>query len=195
MLDIALDRASDGALAVAVGRYREDALAEVYRRHGGAVHALASRILGRGPQADDVAQEVFLDLWRRPERFDPSRGTLRTFLMTMAHARSVDVLRSESARRAREERSTRETATAGYDIEHQAWDLAVAEQVRAALGDLPADERRAIELAYFGGHTYREVATILGEPEGTIKSRIRAGLRRLRSRLERHGAEAAWTQW
>lgn len=194
MIDVDLDRAGDGALVVAIGRYHQDALAEAYRRHGGAVHALACRVLGRGPQADDVAQEVFVELWRRPERFDPARGTLRTYLMTIAHARAVDLLRSESARRAREERSARETATAGYDIEHHAWDLAVADQVRAALADLPPEERRAIELAYFGGHTYREVATMLGQPEGTVKSRIRTGLRRLRALLERHGADELRSQ-
>lgn len=195
MIDGPIERASDSALVVAVGRYHHDALAEAYRRHGGAVHALARRLVGSGPAADDVTQEVFLDLWRRPERFDPGRGTLRTFLLTMAHARAVDVLRSETARRAREVHTARQTANAGYDIEHHAWDLAVAEQVRAAVGDLPPEERRAIELAYFGGHTYREVAAILGAPEGTVKSRIRAGLRRLRTGLERQGAEGAWSHW
>ncbi|MCK4178117.1 sigma-70 family RNA polymerase sigma factor [Aciditerrimonas ferrireducens] len=186
--------ASDPALVVAIGRFSEPALAEAYRRHGGAVHALASRLLGPGTEADDVTQEVFIDLWRRPERYDPARGSLRTFLLTMAHARAVDQLRSETARRQREERTARETATAGYDIEHQAWDLAVAEQVRVAVAALPEEERRAIELAYFGGHTYREVAAILGQPEGTVKSRIRAGMRRLRAKLERHGVEPAWVE-
>jgi RNA polymerase sigma-70 factor (ECF subfamily) len=193
MAELDVTRASDGALIVAVGRFNTTALAEVYRRHGGAVHALASRVVGGGPQADDVAQEVFLELWRRPERFDPARGTLRTFLLTIAHARAVDLLRSETARRLREDRTAREQATAGYDVEHHAWDLALADQVRAALAELPEDERRPIELAYFGGHTYREVAKLLGEPEGTVKSRIRAGLRRLRGRLERHGATEAWS--
>lgn len=184
--------ASDAALMVAVGRWHHDALAEIYRRHGGAVHALATRVLGRGQPAEDVTQDVFVDLWQRPERFDPERGSLRTFLLTMAHGRAVDLLRADAARRAREERTARGTAMAGYDIEHEIWDLAVAEQVRAAVADLPEEERRAIELAYFGGHTYREVARILGAPEGTVKSRIRAGLRRMRAVIERHGAEAAW---
>ena len=84
-------------------------------------------------------------------------------------------------------------ATAGYDIEHHAWDLAVADTVKQAVGALPVDERAAIEMAYFGGHTYREVAALLGEPEGTVKSRIRNGLKRLRTELARHGVETAWT--
>jgi RNA polymerase sigma-70 factor (ECF subfamily) len=114
--------------------------------------------------------------------------------MTKAHSRSIDVLRSESARRVREERTVRETAAAGYDIEHQAWDLAVADHVKEAVGSLPADERTAIEMAYFGGHTYREVASLLGEPEGTIKSRIRSGLRRLRPLMVQQGVETAWNE-
>ncbi len=187
---IDLESASDSILVVAIGRWHEPALAEVYRRHGGAVHALARRLLGSEAPADDVTQEVFLGLWNRPERFDSARGTLRTFLLTIAHGRAVDLLRAESARSSREERTARETATAGYDVERHAWDLAVAEQVRDAMGALPPGEREAIELAYFDGHTYREVARLLGEPEGTIKSRIRAGLRRLRSGLG-HSVEAA----
>jgi RNA polymerase sigma-70 factor, ECF subfamily len=189
-----LETASDAALMVAIARMHEPALAEAYRRHGGAVYALARRVLGSPDLAEEVTQEVFVDLWDSPERFDPGRGALRTFLMTKAHGRSVDIVRSETARRQREERTVRETAVSGYDIEHQAWDLAIAEQVKAAVTSLPADERTAIEMAYFDGHTYREVATILGQPEGTVKSRIRSGLRRLRSALAQHGVEAAWTE-
>jgi RNA polymerase sigma-70 factor (ECF subfamily) len=188
---IELDTASDPMLVVAIGRWHEAALSEVYRRHGGAVRGLARRLLGSGAQADDVTQEVFLDLWNRPERFDPSRGSLRTFLLTAAHGRAVDVLRSDTARAAREQRTAAETAAAGYDVERHAWDLAVADQVRQAVGTLPAGERQAIELAYFGGHSYREVAVLLGESEGTVKSRIRAGLRRLRELV--HGLDSAWT--
>jgi RNA polymerase sigma-70 factor (ECF subfamily) len=180
---IDLDTAGDGVLVVAIGRWHEPALAEVYRRHGGAVRGLAQRILASEALADDVTQDVLIDLWNRPERFDPSRGNLRTFLLAATHHRAVDILRSEATRARREERTARETATAGYDVEHHAWDLAVADQIKDAIGTLPPGERQAIELAYFGGHTYREVASLLGEPEGTVKSRIRAGLRHLRAAL------------
>jgi RNA polymerase sigma-70 factor (ECF subfamily) len=188
-----IDEAGDATLVVAIGRWQEHALAEVYRRHGGAVHALARRILGSDTLADDVTQEVFMDLWRRPEQFDAGRGALRTFLLTKAHGRAVDLLRAESARTAREARNARETAGAGYDLDRYAWDLAVADQVRVAMEALPGGERRAIEMAYFDGRTYREVASLLGEPEGTVKSRIRSGLRRLRDALAKHEMEAPWT--
>jgi len=189
-----IESASDAALVVSIARMHERALAEAYRRHGGAVYALARRVLASPTLAEEVTQEVFVELWHAPERFDPGRGALRTYLMTKAHGRAVDMLRSETARRRREERTAQETASSGYDIEHQAWDLAIAEQVKEAVKGLPVDERRAIEMAYFDGHTYREVATLLGQPEGTVKSRIRSGLRRLRSALAQHGVEAAWTE-
>lgn len=188
---IELEQASDAKLVVAVGRWQEPALAEIYRRHGGAVHALARRILRSDSPAEEITQEVFLDLWRRPETFDAQRGTLRSFLLARAHGKSVDFIRSEVARRKREERTSRETATAGYDIDHEVWDLAVADQVKVALDALPDDLRRPIVLAYFGGNTYREVAKALGEPEGTVKSRIRSGLGRLRVNLAELGVEAA----
>ena len=178
---------------MAIGRWNESALAEVYRRHGGAVHGLARKILGSDGRADDLTQEVFVELWRRPERFDPARGSLRSFLVTITHGRAVDLLRSDSARAAREQRSARDTATGGYDLEHHVWDLAVADHVRDAVGSLPEAERQAIELAYFGGHTYREVANMLGEAEGTVKSRIRRGLGRLRHALD-HEMGPTWSQ-
>ena len=188
-----LANASDAAVVVAIGRYREDALAEAYRRHGGAVYGLARRLLADGAAAEEVAQEVFLRLWNNPERFDPERGSLRSFLLAQSHSRSVDLLRSDRARRAREERDLRATATAGYDLEHEVWDLTVATAVRDAVAVLPVDEREAIELAYFGGRTYREVAAALGAPEGTVKSRIRTGLKRLRGALAEAGVGAGGT--
>jgi len=174
---------SDAQLVTSIARYSEIALAEVYRRHGGAVYGLARRVLNNASEAEDVTQEVFLRLWNQPDRFDPGRGTLRSFLLTQSHGRAVDAVRSLKARRHRESGEARRTATAEYDMQHEVWDLAVADQVARALGDLPDDERRAIELAYFDGHTYVEVADLLGQPEGTVKSRIRNGMRRMRALL------------
>jgi RNA polymerase sigma-70 factor (ECF subfamily) len=183
-MDGSLRDASDETVVLAIARYRQDALADAYRRPAGAVFALARRVLGGDvAAAEEVVQEVFLRLWNAPDRFDPGRGSLRSFLLAHTHGRSVDVLRADSARRRREERDARATAEAGYDLEHEVADMATASHVRAALGDLPEGERRAIELAYFGGRTYREVAVMLGEPEGTVKSRIRAGMKRLRVSL------------
>jgi len=190
-VQVDVEQASDANLVVAVGRWFEPALAEVYRRHGGSVHALARRILRSEATAEEVTQEVFLDLWRAPEKFDAQRGTLRSFLLARTHGKSVDVVRAEVSRRTREDRTVRETATAPYDIDHEVWDLAIAEQVREALVALPAELRQPIELAYFGGHTYREVATMLNEPEGTVKSRIRSGLGHLRVNLIERGIEPA----
>src|SRR5579863_4802675 len=146
-----IDEVSDARLVTSIARYSEVALAEVYRRHGRAVYGLARRVLQNTSEAEDVTQEVFLRLWQQPERFDPDRGSLRSFLLTAAHGRAVDLLRSETSRRRREERQARETANAGYDLEHEVWDLALADHVKSALDQLPLEERRVIELAYFGG--------------------------------------------
>lgn len=175
--------ASDANLVLAVARFDDAALAELYRRHAGSVFALAKRLLHERGAAEEVVQEVFLRLWNQPERYDLERGSLRSYLLAMAHGRSIDLLRSDGARRSREERDARATAEAGYDIEREVWDLSLAEHVREAVSSLPNEERRAIELAYFGGHSYREVASLLEEPEGTVKSRIRTGLKRMHSAL------------
>ena len=185
-----LTLASDATLVVAIGRYRQEALAEAYRRHAGAVFALARRLLNEQSLAEEVVQEVFFRVWDTPEKFDAARGSLRSYLLAQCHGRAVDLIRSEQSRRKREEKEHRQRAEAGYDIEHEVWDLAVAEHVREALVDLPEEERRAIELAYFQGHTYREVALILDQPEGTVKSRIRSGMKRMRRSLAAAGVGA-----
>jgi RNA polymerase sigma-70 factor, ECF subfamily len=187
--------ASDANLVVGVGRFREEALAEIYRRHAGAAYGLAHRIVGDRAMAEEVVQEVFLRMWNEPEKFDPERGSLRAYVLTQTHGRSVDVVRAESSRRAREERRARLTAEAGYDLEREVWDFTLAEHVRDALSELSADERNAIELAYFGGHTYREVAVLLEQPEGTVKSRIRSGLVRLRGALIASGIRRPEGSW
>ena len=178
---------SDAALVIGIARYQSEALAEAYRRHAGAVFGLAKRLLNGRALAEEVVQEVFLRLWNDADRFDPDRGSLRSFLLTNTHGRAVDLLRSETSRRNREDREARQTAESGYDLEHEVWDMALTDSVKTALNSLAAGERQAIELAYFGGHTYRDVATMLNEPEGTIKSRIRLGLRKLRGELQAAG--------
>jgi RNA polymerase sigma-70 factor (ECF subfamily) len=182
-----IDEVSDAQLVTSIARYNEVALAEAYRRHGGAVYGLARRVLHNPTEAEDVTQEVFLRLWNQPDRFDADRGSLRSYLLAQAHARAVDAVRSSTSRRGREAREAMRTAEAGYDLQHEVWDLAVADQVSEAMGELPEEERRAIELAYFDGHTYREVARLLEQPEGTVKSRIRNGMRRMRAALADKG--------
>lgn len=182
-----LNDASDAGLVLALARFEQAALAEVYRRHAGAVFGLAKRLLGDQAKAEEIVQEVFLRLWNKPEKFDPGRGSLRSYLLAQAHSRAVDVLRSDVARRRREERDVREAAESGYDLDRTVWDMALADHVREALRRLHPSERLVLELAYFGGRTYREVAADLGEPEGTVKSRIRSGLKRLRSELATAG--------
>ena len=164
-------------------------LAELYRQHAEAVYVAAQRVLHNTTEAEDVTQDVFLRLWKQPERFDPNRGTLRAFLQAQAHARSVDTIRTLNARRRRESGQASRMADAEYDILHEFWALARADHLSRALGELPDEERQAIELAYFDGRTYVEVAELLHEPEGTIKSRIRNGMRRMRVMLVEAGIQ------
>ncbi|KJE77537.1 sigma-70 family RNA polymerase sigma factor [Ferrimicrobium acidiphilum] len=178
-----LNEMSDASLIVAVARYNQDALAEIFRRHGGAVHALAKRVTRDTALAEEVTQELFVRLWNEPERYDSARGTLRTFLLMQAHRRSVDVIRSEEARKRREQNESASIAATSYDIDHEFGDLADREAIRGALEILPQDERRAIELAFYHGLTYREVAQRLEQPEGTVKTRIRTGLKRMNEAL------------
>jgi RNA polymerase sigma-70 factor (ECF subfamily) len=182
----------DVGLVIAIARYQPDALAEAYRRHAGAVFGLAQRMLWDRTVAEEMVQEVFLRLWQHPDRFDRRRGSLRSFVLMDTHARCVDRVRADARRREREERSARAAVVANYDVDLEAWDLTVADQVREAVATLSDGEREAIELAYFGGHTYREVARILDQPEGTVKSRIRTGLMRLRQQLLDRGIDESW---
>jgi RNA polymerase sigma factor (sigma-70 family) len=164
------------------------ALAEIYDQYASFVYGLALRVIGDARAAEDVSQDVFVGLWERPAAFDPDRGSLRTWLGTLSHRRSVDYVRREEARRRRAERDAARAVSAP-DVDELATALVAAERVRAALDQLPAEQRRAIELAYFGGKTYRQVAEVLGIPEGTAKSRLRLGLRRIAEALEAEGGE------
>lgn len=173
---------TDAQLVASVADGSHAALAEIYDRHATTVHHLAQRLRGRDG-ADDIVQEVFLRLWRRPDSFDPARGSLGSFLMMQAHGRSVDMIRRDHARR------TRETAIAAdhISLHPPVDDVALAhlagDQAWRLLAGLTDGERSAIVLAYIGGHTYQQVAVLLTQPEGTVKSRIRTGLNRLRNHM------------
>lgn len=159
------------------------ALAAAYEKHSHAVFEVARGVLGQRLLAEEVVQDVFVTLWNKPERYDGNRGSLRAFLLTVAHGRSIDIARSEGARRRREEREAR-LARRDESSGAPPVDLATTQDIRDALEGLRQDEREAIAMAYFLGYSYREVAAELGVPEGTIKNRIRKGLARLRDQLD-----------
>jgi len=183
-----LTGATDALLVVGVERHDQEALAELYRRHGGGLFNLALRVLSVRPLAEEVVQDIFTRLWHSPDRFDPARGSLRSFLLAQAHSRAIDIVRSETARQRRESRDA-DAVKAPYVLEDEAILADVGQQVRNVVGTLSQPEREAITLAYFGGHTYVEVASLLGVPEGTIKYRIRTGLARLRAALVAAGID------
>jgi RNA polymerase sigma-70 factor (ECF subfamily) len=184
-----LEHLADPALVAALCGGNEAALAEVYRRHGGAVWAVAQRVCRRQDLAEEVCQVVFTDLWSHPDRYDPERGTLRAWLVTRGRGRAVDAVRSEASRRRRADREARLAPAGGAseDVEAALDTAGLGDAVRRALDGLPRHQREAVMLTYFGGHTFREAARVLGAPEGTVKSRIRLALGTLRRELAAEG--------
>lgn len=178
-----LEQVDDARLAQAIADGSHDALSETYDRHSGPMRAIARRAVLSADLAEEAVQDVFLALWVSPGRFDPHRGSLRGYLQVQAYRRAIDIARSETSRRRRERHHSRRDRRVSDDVERQVLDAAVARQVHSAMADLHPRERQALELAYLGGHSYRQVAALLGQPEGTVKNRIRAGLRRLRTLL------------
>lgn len=161
----------------------EHALTELYDTYSSFVFGLALRVIGDRTAAEDITQDVFVGLWTQPDRFDPDRGSLRAFLGTLTHRRSVDLIRSEESRKKREDKTSAEP-TFAPDVVDDAVRSVTAQTVRAAVAALPVNQREALELAYFDGHTYRQVAERLGIPEGTAKSRLRLGLHHIAELLD-----------
>jgi RNA polymerase sigma factor (sigma-70 family) len=180
---------SDEALVALVARGEEDALAALYDRFGRTAYGLALRVTRDPALAEDVVQEAFLSLWRTAGRFVPERSRAGTWLLTLVHRRAVDLVRREERRRAEPIEAAPEVIDAA--AQEAPWLQLERERVRAALARLPDTQREAIELAYYGGFTQAELADRLGQPLGTIKSRMFAGLARL-GELLRDSETGAW---
>jgi RNA polymerase sigma factor (sigma-70 family) len=184
---------SDEALVALVGRSDETALAELYDRFGRVAYGLALRIVRDPALAEDAVQEAFLSVWRSAGRFVAERAKASTWILTLVHRRAVDLVRREEPRRAEPLESAPRPARGS--TEDEAWLLLQRQRVQEALRRLPDQQREAIELAYYGGYTQSELADRLGQPLGTIKSRMFAGLARLREILAETGGieEETWT--
>lgn len=176
-------RSEDARLAARLMDQDQDALGEAYRKYGHRVYRVAYGLLRREELAQDVTQEVFVRLWKRPERYDSSRGALSSFLQLDAHGRSVDLIRSEEARAKREIANERLSSKYQAGPEEEAMRRVTSERVQQALDQLKESERGPIAMAFYLGYSYRKVADVTGVPEGTVKSRIRSGLAKLRESL------------
>lgn len=179
-----LTKTEDAVIAARLADGDQALWKSVYDEHAPVVYRVALSTARSPEVAHDVTQDVFAHLWRHPDRFDPTRGSLRAYLITRARSRTLDVLRSETSRSRRERIEGRAGIIDAADIADSVADLDTATRLRAALATLRDDERSVIELAYFGGRSYREVADELGIPEGTAKSRIRSGLAKLRLEMD-----------
>jgi RNA polymerase sigma factor (sigma-70 family) len=188
----------DGQLVQLVAERDDGALEALYDRYGKVAYSLARRVLTDESLAQDVVQEVFLSLWRNAGRFDAGRGTVATYLLSMTHHRAVDVVRREENQRRR--RTSDEVLEFEPDpapgVEAEAEATERRTEVRAALAQLPPAQREALALAYFGGYTQREVASLVGVPLGTVKTRMAAGMRKLKEVLQAAGDEEQqpWTR-
>jgi len=178
------------------------ALTLLYRRYAPVVYSLALRMLGNQQQAEEVVQDVFVKLWRQPQSYDASRGRFINWLLGVTHHRTIDELRSRKRHQLHQVTEAEQAGSEGTpilaelpdqapDLGEQAWLNVQRQAVRAALLALPPEQREALELAYFGGYTQSEIAAVLHQPLGTIKTRIRLGIQKLRALLEAQGL----TKW
>ena len=182
---------SDEALLSLVAASDDAALAELYDRFGGVAYGLARRILRDEALAQDAVQEAFLGVWRNADRFLAERAKASTWILTLVHRRAVDLVRREDVRRA--EPLERAPEPAGPTTAEDEASLGFQRRlVQQALSQLPAEQREALELGYYGGLTQRELAERLDQPLGTIKSRMFAGLARLRDLLDQAGLEGSY---
>jgi RNA polymerase sigma-70 factor (ECF subfamily) len=184
---------SDEALVALVARGEEGALAELYDRVGRIAYGLALRVLRDERLAEDAVQEAFLQVWRSAATFRAERAKASTWILTLVHRRAVDLVRREQRRQAEPLADETMFAQAGEETEEAAWLRFERERVQTALRQLPDVQHEALELAYYGGFSQSELADRLGVPLGTIKSRMFAGLSRLRELLDDSTQEGSWS--
>ncbi|MEP6476987.1 MAG: sigma-70 family RNA polymerase sigma factor [Actinomycetota bacterium] len=187
MSSLDLSEARDRDLMIRIGTGDEEAFRGLFGRYGPSAKALALRVVRQTHLAEEIVQEAFLALWKNPAGYDQGRGSVKSWLMGMVHHRAVDLVRREEAHRRRAERSIPTAMEMEPDLAEQVVvELHAPEEgrvVRSALVGLPSEQRQVIELMYFGGRSQSQIATELGLPLGTVKSRTLLGMRRLRDAL------------
>jgi len=170
------DKRNDVTLIAGLRAGDDTAMADLYDRYSGIVYGVALRVLGDTTAAEDVLQEVFLQLWRNPRAFNADRGSMAPWLAVIARNRAIDILR----KRPKEDAIDELPVATKVDLEEAATQRLAIEKVRAVMSQLPAEQRKALEMAFFSGMTHTEIASQTGEPLGTVKTRIRAALMAVR---------------
>ena len=180
------ERLADEELMPLIGERDPEAFEVFYDRHGGVAYSLAYRIVGERAAAEDVTQEAFVSIWRSGARYDRARGSVRSWTLGIVRNRAIDLLRSRSGRTPKlgfDDEAAHEQRQTGEFTDTEALRRETAEELRGALGELPGEQSKVIELAYFGGFSQSEIAAMLGLPLGTVKGRMRLGLEKIRGQL------------
>ena len=173
---------ADEELMLLVNNGEPKAFATLYDRHSQAAYCLAYRMMGEKQAAEDLAQEAFIKVWRRAGSYRAQKGSVRTWILSIVHNRGIDQLRSHASRRRTQEKIEASAASSQpSEAFAETWRNTQAEQVREALSTLPKEQLKILELAYFSGYTHVEIAELLGVPLGTVKGRMRAGLKKMRA--------------
>ena len=180
------ERLADEELMPLIGDKDPEAFEVFYDRHGGVAFSLAYRIVGEKAAAEDVIQEAFISIWRSGARYDRARGSVRSWTLGIVRNRAIDLLRSRAGRKPSldfDDDSVLEQRSADEVTEEEVLQRETAREVRGAVGGLPGEQSKVIELAYFGGFSHSEIAEMLGVPLGTVKGRMRLGLEKIRGEL------------
>jgi RNA polymerase sigma-70 factor, ECF subfamily len=180
------ERLADEELMPLIGAKDPEAFEVFYDRHGGVAYSLAYRIVGEKAAAEDVTQEAFISVWRSGARFDRTRGSVRSWMLSIVRNRAIDALRSRAGKAPKltfDDDAILEQRPSGELTEEEAMRRETATEIRGALGELPGEQSKVIELAYFGGFSQSEISRMLGVPLGTVKGRMRLGLEKIRGEL------------